>query len=221
MAKIGTLSYDINGNDNLKKILQDDKKMALELQKVLRDTNAIMGKIDLSQLKQYNSILAKQQKDEISIAAAKQKATAAEIMQQQKLQTEIARTELINKRAANVGVQGHNSVNKSAGLVNKTIFSQNNLLNQVSQAAGIYFSIYQVGSFVKSLYQVSGEFEKQKVSLAAILQNTDQAGVLFERIKSLAVKSISALDPDAMYRLSITNNSLINFAEIDYNNQIR
>ena len=35
MAKIGTLSYDINGVDNLKKILQDDKSTALELKKIL------------------------------------------------------------------------------------------------------------------------------------------------------------------------------------------
>ena len=46
-------------------------------------------------------------------------------------------------------------------------------------------------------------------------------GIAWTKFKSLAVKSISALDPDAMYRLSITNNSLLNFAEIDYNNQIK
>ena len=59
MVKIGTLSYDINGNDNLKKILEDDKAAALELKKVIEQTSLAMGKVNLTQLKQYNSILAK------------------------------------------------------------------------------------------------------------------------------------------------------------------
>lgn len=58
------------------------------------------------------------------------------------------------------------------------------------------------------------------VSFASNSPDTNP-GIAWTKYKSLAVKSISALDPDAMYRLSITNNSLINFSEIDYNNQIR
>lgn len=189
MPKIGTLFYDINGNDNLKKILKDDKAAALELKKVIEQTSVAMGKVNLSQLRQYNALLTRQQRDAITLAAAQRRADDEAIIRQQRLQTEIARTEAARRRATNAAVNGNRSVNNSHGLVNRTLFSQNNLLNQLSQAAGIYFSIYQVGSFIRSLYTVSGEFEKQKVSLGAILQNTEQAGVLYERIKDLAVKS--------------------------------
>ena len=189
MAKIGTLSYDINGQDNLKKILQEDKKLASDLQKTLRDTNAIMGKIDLTQLRQYSSIMSKSQKDAIKLASLQQKSDDESVLRQQRLRTEIERTNAAHQRYLNTGQSGQSKLNGNIGLTNKTMFSQQNLLTQLSQAAGIYFSVYQVGSFIQSLYTISGEFEKQKVSLGAILQNTDQAGVLFERIKSLAVES--------------------------------
>ena len=189
MPKIGTLFYDINGNDNLKKILEDDKKRALDLQRVLKDTNAIMGKIDLRQLKQYSSIIAKSQIDSARLASINRKSDDESIIRQQKLKTEIERTNAAHQRYINATVSGHKKINSSIGLTNKTLFSQQNLMTQLSQAAGIYFSVYQVGSFIRSLYTVSGEFEKQKVSLGAILQSTEQAGVLYERIKDLAVKS--------------------------------
>lgn len=189
MAKIGTLSYDINGQDNLKKILQEDKKLASDLQKTLIETNAIMGKIDLTQLRQYSSIMSKSQKDAIKLASLQQKSDDESVLRQQRLRTEIERTNAAHKRYLNTGQSGQSRLNGNIGLTNKTMFSQQNLLTQLSQAAGIYFSVYQVGSFIQSLYTISGEFEKQKVSLGAILQNTDQAGVLFERIKSLAVES--------------------------------
>jgi hypothetical protein len=189
MPKIGTLFYDINGNDNLKKILEEDKKRALELQRVLKETNAIMGKIDLRQLKQYSSIIAKSQIDSARLASINRKSDDESIIRQQRLKTEIERTNAAHQRYINATVSGHKKINSSIGLTNKTLFSQQNLMTQLSQAAGIYFSVYQVGSFIRSLYTVSGEFEKQKVSLGAILQSTEQAGVLYERIKGLAVKS--------------------------------
>ena len=50
MPKIGTLFYDINANDNLKKILEDDKKRALELKDVL-------GKVNLDSLNKSKSVV--------------------------------------------------------------------------------------------------------------------------------------------------------------------
>ena len=58
MPKIGTLFYDINGNDNLKKILEEDKKRALELKEVL-------GKVNLDSLTKSKTVV-KQVVDEAS-----------------------------------------------------------------------------------------------------------------------------------------------------------
>jgi tape measure domain-containing protein len=320
MPKIGTLFYDINGNDNLKKILEEDKKRALELKEVLGKVNldslnksksvvkqvvdeaSKIGKInfsdnisklvsrlkearvemdvykqlmletknigkkleiktnlkqveneaeqlmrqisalesaqktlnikantksgyysmgDESQLRQMRDFYSMEEKsankreaaNKREEASAKQKinqeerlalartrtasqveatqrrTASQEALNQQRLRTEIERTNAAHQRYINSTVSGHKKINSSIGLTNKTLFSQQNLMRQLSQAAGIYFSVYQVGSFIRSLYTVSGEFEKQKVSLGAILQNTEQAGVLYERIKDLAVKS--------------------------------
>lgn len=111
------------------------------------------------------------------------------ILNQQKLQTELYKTEAAKKRASLIGVQGQKDLAASYGLTNKTMFSQKNILQQLSSAAGIYFSVYQVGAFVKELATVSGEFEKQRVSLAAIIGNADAANKIFNQLKDLAVIS--------------------------------
>lgn len=111
------------------------------------------------------------------------------ILNQQKLQTEIYKTESSKKRAALIGAQGQRDLASAYGLTNKTMFSQRNILQQLSQAAGIYFSVYQVGAFIKELAVVSGEFEKQRVSLAAIIGDADAANKIFNQIKDLAVIS--------------------------------
>jgi hypothetical protein len=192
MPKIGTLFYDINGNDNLKKILEEDKKRALELQRVLKETNAIMGKIDLRHLKQYSSIIAKSQIDSARLASINRKSDDESIIRQQRLKTEIERTNAAHQRYINATVSGHKKINSSIGLTNKTLFSQQNLMTQLSQAAGIYFSVYQVGSFIRSLLNVSGEFEKQIFNLELYYQRPKQAVSFYERnIRLFTVKSLS------------------------------
>lgn len=95
----------------------------------------------------------------------------------------------LRKRNALIGVQGQKDLAAAYGLTNKTMFSQHNLLQQLSSAAGIYFSIYQAGAFVKELAMVSGEFEKQRLSLRAIIQDSEAADKIFNQIKDLAVYS--------------------------------
>ena len=107
----------------------------------------------------------------------------------QKLIYEEERLTGLHKRNSLIGVQGQKDLAAAYGLTNKTMFSQNNLLQQLSSAAGIYFSVYQVAGFIKELATVSGEFEKQRVSLAAIIGDADAANKIFNQIKDLAVIS--------------------------------
>lgn len=95
----------------------------------------------------------------------------------------------LQKRNALIGVQGQKDMAAAYGLTNKTMFDQKNLLQQASSALGIYFSIYQAGAFVKELAMVSGEFEKQRLSLRAIIQDSASADKIFNQIKDLAVYS--------------------------------
>lgn len=110
-------------------------------------------------------------------------------LNEQRRQSEILRTEMLRQRLLTQSTSSQNQLNRSLDLTNKTMFSQKALLQQITNALGIYFSIYQVGAFVKELAMVSGEFEKQRASLAAILQDSDAANKLFGQIKDLAVIS--------------------------------
>ena len=72
---------------------------------------------------------------------------------------------------------------------------QSTLMRSLQGAVGAYFSIDGARRFVTELSRITGEFEKQQVALRAILQDTDGADVIFEKIKNLAVVSpFSILD---------------------------
>ncbi|MEG1684583.1 MAG: tape measure protein, partial [Bacteroides sp.] len=124
-----------------------------------------------------------------SLMAMERERAAKQAIYQQKLATEFQRTEAARSRAQLAMVTGERNANNAIGMTNKTMFSQKELLRQLSNAAGIYFSIYQVGAFVKNLAMVSGEFEMQRISLENILQDAEAADKLFGQIKGLAVVS--------------------------------
>lgn len=72
---------------------------------------------------------------------------------------------------------------------------QSTLMRSLQGTVGAYFSIDGARRFVTELSRITGEFEKQQVALRAILQDTDGANVIFEKIKNLAVVSpFSVLD---------------------------
>lgn len=123
------------------------------------------------------------------VARIEQERIGRERLNNQRLLTEEQRTQAARIRAARMAVQGQDSLNKAFMMTNKTLFSQKVLLSQLSNQLGAYFSIYMAGSFVKELAKVSGEFEKQRLSLAAILQNKEAADKIFGQIKDLAVYS--------------------------------
>ncbi|NDV68593.1 tape measure protein [Dysgonomonas sp. 25] len=132
---------------------------------------------------------AVRKKSAAELARIEQARRNEERLNNQRLLTEVQRTEAARRRAALIGVQGENDLNRAALLANKTFFSQKVLLSQIATQLGVYFSVYQLGAFVKELAMVSGEFEKQRLSLASILQNKLAADKLFGQIKDLAVYS--------------------------------
>lgn len=185
--KIGSLFYDIDGDNReaLKK-LEQVKKEAVSIQKIMQDVMKSKGQVSASQLgnEARRNALNQARIDEIA-----NRSTARQQILQQQLAREVLRTEQLRQRMLNQSISSQNGLNNSIGLTNKTMFSQKNLLQQLSSAMGIYFSIYQAGSFVRELAMVSGEFEKQRVSLAAIIGDAGAASKIFNQIKDLAVIS--------------------------------
>ena len=97
------------------------------------------------------SLLYAKQGEAVSADSARKEALA-----KQKLIIEEERLNGIRKRNALIGVQGQRDLSSAYGLTNKTMFSQRNILQQLSQDDGIYFSVYQVGAFINELDLVSG-----------------------------------------------------------------
>lgn len=165
-------------NANLSQERQAKTLANLALRKVhLAKRNELLAK-EQERLAKTTESLARS--EEIAIRSADKHA-----LSQQKLATETLRTEAASKKLA----ASQSGFERAIGLTNKTMFSQKNLLNQLSNAAGIYFSIYEVGRFVKNLAQVSGEFEQQHIALRAILRDADSADRIFAQIKNLSVVS--------------------------------
>ena len=70
--------------------------------------------------------------------------------------------------------------------------AQNGLISSTSQLKNMLvgvFSIQSIQGYVNKLIEVRGEFELQNVALRAILQNKDEADMLFQRVTELATKS--------------------------------
>ena len=72
---------------------------------------------------------------------------------------------------------------------NNHLSSQSRILQQLRTVAGTYLSIWTAGRFIKQLTEISGQFELQERSLAAIIQNAERAHTIFTQIKHLSVES--------------------------------
>lgn len=80
----------------------------------------------------------------------------------------------------------HNAAMKRA---NSTMSSQSRIAGELKNQIANVYSIYTVGRFVRGLYTIGGEFQKQRIELTSILGDSMKAETIFNRIKDLAVVS--------------------------------
>ena len=66
---------------------------------------------------------------------------------------------------------------------------QSEVMNQLKSYAMNFLSVYAGIRMIKNLATITGEFEMQKISMQAILQDAEKGAAIFERIKELAVIS--------------------------------
>ncbi len=66
---------------------------------------------------------------------------------------------------------------------------QSEAMNQLKSYAMNFLSVYAGIRMIKNLATITGEFEMQKISMQAILQDAEKGAAIFERIKELAVIS--------------------------------
>ena len=97
------------------------------------------------------------------------------------------------KKAMNYEIEKHKKKLKELGInIDNIKQKSSNLMNiseQLTRRLALVFSVSQITGYVKKLASVRGEFELQQKSLAAIIQNKDQANIVFDKVTKLAVQS--------------------------------
>ena len=73
--------------------------------------------------------------------------------------------------------------------VNKALNTQLSYIERLIRRMALYASIGAIGGFLTKIREVTAEFELQRISLGAIIQDQAKANQLFEEIKTFALKS--------------------------------
>lgn len=76
---------------------------------------------------------------------------------------------------------------------------QSQILSDLKSMAMQYLSVWGAQSFINNIIEIGGQLEMQRLSIGAILQDTEHANDLFEKIKTQALKSpFGVVELDAM-----------------------
>lgn len=134
-------------------------------------------------------------KQALQKAGYKYNTTASDVRQQRILdiQAKMAeRAALAEQKLANARMQAarasstHNTAIKRE---NTAMSSQSRIAGELKNQIANVYSIYTVERFVRGLYAIGGEFQKQRIALTSILGDSMKAETIFNRIKDLAVVS--------------------------------
>lgn len=115
------------------------------------------------------------------IALNEQKAAAAHELARQRA----ARAAIAEEKLTQVRLKSVSGINAQ----NKAYATQSSYVNNLLRKMVALWSIYSVQSFLTGVRDVTAEFELQRVSLGAIIQDQQRANQLFSEIKSFALQS--------------------------------
>lgn len=91
--------------------------------------------------------------------------------------------------------ESHSKTAASANKLSSAYHNQSTYLSRLIQRMAAYAGVSYVGNFLTNVREVTAQFELQRVSLGAIIQDQARANELFSEIKSFALKSpVSILD---------------------------
>lgn len=153
----------------IKELTSELRQLAKALETLQKySKNPTKGAVDTSKV-QLNEARAKAQ-----AALAAQRTAKAE--------DNLAAARLKAARAANVHASATRNASKAYG-------EQSTYLDRLIKRMTVYWSIRQVGNFLANVREVTAEFELQRVSLGAIIQDQQRANQLFAEIKSFALTS--------------------------------
>ncbi len=190
LASIGTIQTQITKQRTLNDDVSNTLKLATAEQKradAALKTATAQEKVKLILDKQA-VLQAKVTKETANAQAATARLATAknnELASASRLEAvEIRTTALKNKQAT-----------QSATVAKNTAVAANNTKNMASYANILvqrwitYNSLAQVVNFAKGIRETTAEFELQRVSLGALIQDAERANEIFEQIKASAVQS--------------------------------
>lgn len=188
---------DKDFNDRIQKDIKAAKDLNVQLSQLLQakvKINTITAQ-EAAGAKRASDILAKQAIDQERIRkAANQAAVNAQRFrtEQQRTATEAQRTATATQNTANATARAELAQRRLRDYSSQTarhIQTQSRLMNELKGYALGYLSIHGASRLLSSLVRVTGEFELQKTTLAAMLGDLNQAEGIITRIQGLAVES--------------------------------
>lgn len=209
---------DKDFNTRVEKDIELAKKLNVELSQLLQakvKVNSISA-TEAASAKRASDILTKQATNQEKISQAKAKTAEAEekvatqaaktakemergraaasqtAVNVQRLATEQERTAAATQNASAATSRAALAQKRLADYSKQTtnsIRSQSRLMNELKGYALGYLSIHGATQLISSLVRVTGEFELQKTTLAAMLGDLNEAEQIITRIQGLAVES--------------------------------
>lgn len=85
--------------------------------------------------------------------------------------------------------ESHSKTAASANKLSSAYHNQSTYLSRLIQRMAAYAGVSYVGNFLTNVREVTAQFELQRISLGAIIQDQQRANQLFEEIKTFALKS--------------------------------
>ena len=197
---IEQLNFELLINDekfNAK--IQEDVDAANKLNATLSQILEIKSKVtsvsssDVANQKKLNQILADNVKTREKEAREVEKTAHASrmnaITESSKATRENAKNRELEAQAALKTATAQERLNQLQERGRKNLQVTSKLWQQMAAMAATYFSFAGAVNLVKTLTNVTAEFEMQRVTLGAILQDTQKANELFGQLKELAVMS--------------------------------
>lgn len=213
---LGIKMGDVEGIDRLMQELDRPRKTLSELEKMSKSSVAALGKDSRTLANAMNAAATASEKEKNILAAttseltkqttAADKAAASNDRLTRSWERLLKGGTIGRQTADNLRIAGYaklpeaegmsadywrrqENLSKSIEKANKPLERQNRLLSQLRTAASTYVSIWTAGQFLQSLVRITGEFELQRVSLRAMLNDINAADKIFSQTKLLAVES--------------------------------
>ena len=199
-VRVGFDAKQLNNLEAVQKRLAEVKLMPItpetreaikSLVRELKNLETILKRIDRLNAANARSTASASAANEL---AAQRAARTAEIQQQtaSRAKQDAEKLAILEERKKRAIISTAEAERRRAEAANRTSAAyrtQEGYVNRLIKRTAILFSIGTVMNFARQLREVTAEFELQRVSLGAIIQDTQKANELFSRIKTFAVQS--------------------------------